>query len=130
VKGQLSARKLVDFDGPHGAEFSAANLGRLDVSERDGPAGVPWGLREVRPLVEVRIPFVVNQMELDNIDRGCKDAGLGAVEEAARKLALFEETAIYKGFEDGRITGIGAAAAHEPVHLSSDAKKLTESPAD
>lgn len=130
LKGQLSARRLVDLDGPHGAEFGAANLGRLEIAERDGPAGVPWGLREVRPLVEVRIPFVVSQMELDNIDRGCEDADLGAVEEAARKLVLFEETAIYRGFEGGRITGLSAAAAHEPLQLSSDARKITASAAE
>jgi uncharacterized linocin/CFP29 family protein len=129
LKGQLSARKLVDFDGPHGPQFGAANLGRLAVSDSDGPGGVPWGRREVRPLIEVRIPFVVSQMELDNVDRGCKDTDLSAVEEAARKLVTFEETAIYQGFKAGDITGMIPAAEHEALHLHSDADKLTESAA-
>jgi uncharacterized linocin/CFP29 family protein len=124
LKGQLSARKLVDLDGPHGAGLGAANLGRLEISDTKAPGGVPWGLREVQPLVEVRIPFFVGQMELDNISRGCKDADLSDLEAAARKLVLFEETAIYRGFEAGHIEGIATGAEHEALPLPSDAADL------
>jgi uncharacterized linocin/CFP29 family protein len=130
LKAQLSARKLVDFEGPHGPHFSAVNLGQLDLAESDAPGGVPWGLRCVQPLVEVRIPFMVNQMELDNISRGCKDADLGAVEEAAQKLVQFEETAIYRGFEEGGIEGIIPASPHDVLPMPSKVEDLAKTTAN
>lgn len=130
LKGQLSARKLVDFDGPHGAGLGAANLGRLDTSGTEAPGGVPWGLRQVKPLIEVRIPFVVSQMELDNISRGCKDADLSTLEDAARKLAVFEEATIYEGFKPGQIEGIATATEHDALQLPSDADEITQAVAE
>ncbi len=127
LSSQLSARHVVDFDGPHGADFGAANLGRLEVSDSRAPGDVPWGLRQTRPLIEVRIPFVISQMELDNIRRGCKDPDLIALEDAARQLALFEETAIYHGFGPGQIAGILSVGGHEALSLPTDAAELTRS---
>jgi len=118
-KALLSARSLVDFDGPHGLELAATNTGRLEIPKKQGSGGVPWGLRIVQPLVEVRIPFSLDQMELDSVTRGCNDPDLKPLEEAARKLAMFEESAIYKGFADGRIKGIAQAAEAKPIELPS-----------
>jgi len=124
LKEQLSARKLVDLNGPHGAELGALNLGRLEIGETSGPGEVPWGLRTATPLVETRIPIVLKQMELDNISRGCSDPDLGSVEESARKLVLFEETAIFRGFEPGKIKGIIPSSGHSPLSLSGDADAI------
>ncbi len=126
LKSQLSARKLVDFCGPHGVELGAANLGRLDIADEEAPGGVAWGMRRVQPLVEVRIPFVLSQMELDNISRGSKDADLAPAEEAARKLVAFEESAIYNGFKPGQIAGLTKSAEHKPLKLPSDAAKVAQ----
>lgn len=130
LTSQLSARRLVDFDGPHQPLMGAANSGRLEISKTEGPGGVPWGLRKVEPLVELRIPFVVNQMELDNITRGCRNPDLSALEKAAGKLVRFEETAIYHGFEAGGIQGITPSSSHDAVPLPSDAGALTQSVAE
>jgi uncharacterized linocin/CFP29 family protein len=70
LKGNLSARKVVDFSGPHGLELGAVNLGLLKLPEGDNARTAPWGLRQVLPLVEVRIPFTLKIWELDNVDRG------------------------------------------------------------
>ncbi len=121
LKVQLSARTLVDFDGPHGWAHAAVNTGRLDLSKSKSAKDVPWGLREAQPLVEARVPFHVDQMEMDNITRGCKDADLSSLEGAARKLAAFEETAIYQGFSDGQIKGVIASSGHDAVSLPSGA---------
>jgi uncharacterized linocin/CFP29 family protein len=120
IKAQTSARALVDFNGPHGLDFSAVNLGRLEIASKPAPGGVPWGLRQVQPLIELRIPIALKQLELDNISRGCRDADLEPVTAAASKLAIFEETALYNGFADGRITGIVQAAGHPALKLPAD----------
>ena len=130
LKDQLSGRTLVDVEGPHGAALGAVNLGRLTVAEKKGPGKVPWGLREAQPLVELRVPVVLDQMELDSITRGCKDPDLGALEDAARNVALFEETAIYNGFADGEIRGIIEASSHKAINLPAEAEKFPQTVAE
>jgi uncharacterized linocin/CFP29 family protein len=123
-KAQLSARTLVDFEGPHGWDYGAVDLGRLELAKKGDP--VPWGTRQVLPLIELRIGFALDQLEVDNVSRGCKDPDLGALEDAAQKVALFEETAIYKGFGAGQIKGIVQAASHKPIALPGNARQYPQ----
>ena len=60
----LAARKLVDFSGPHGWEYSATNIGRA-VALKSAPCdGVTGAQRRVLPLVEVRAKFELAMSEL------------------------------------------------------------------
>lgn len=127
LKGNLSGRKLVDFDGPHGWGFPAVNLGRLDVDSKEAVDGVAWGLHTVLPLVEIRVPFTLRIRDMDDVVRGAKNPDLGDLKEAARKVARFEENAIYRGFAGAAIQGMLGASNHPPVPLSSDRNRLTES---
>lgn len=127
LKGNLSGRKLVDFCGPHGWPFAAVNLGRLDVGSKDGVDGVGWGLRRVLPLMEIRVPFTLRIWELDDAERGARNPDLKALTEAARRVAMFEETAIYRGFGGAGIQGLLEASTHSPVPLSPDGSGFTES---
>jgi len=127
LKGNLSGRKLVDFCGPHGWQFAAVNLGRLDVSAGQEVDGVGWALHQVLPLVEIRVPFRLGIWDLDDVERGAKNPELGALTEAARKVAIFEETAIYRGFTGAGIKGMLEVARHPPVPLTHDRGQLTES---
>jgi uncharacterized linocin/CFP29 family protein len=65
-------------------------------------------------------------MELDSIARGAKDADLEPLEDAARRIASFEESAIYNGFTSAGIEGILTASAHEPIALSQDPREFPE----
>lgn len=120
LKGNLSARKLVDFSGPHGWECAAVNLGSLNVTGREPIKGVTWGQREVLPLVEVRVPFTLKIWDLDNVSRGAKAPELGPLVAAARRTAMFEERALYMGFAEGGIKGLIESSSHKPVSLSTD----------
>ncbi|MDO3378999.1 family 1 encapsulin nanocompartment shell protein [Geoalkalibacter halelectricus] len=119
----LSARKFVDVDGPHGIDHPCVNLGRLEVPPGQKVEAVRFGVHQVLPLVEGRVSFVLKQWELDNIDRGAKDFQLDALVEAARKIAAFEEQAVFKGFEAGCIKGLHSevAAPLVPLELDMDA---------
>jgi uncharacterized linocin/CFP29 family protein len=119
LKTLLTARTVVDFDGPHGWELGAVNLGRLQLARQPGPQEIPWGIRKVLPLIELRVPFTLSQLELDSISRGAKDADFGPLEDAARRIAWFEDSAIYKGFADGGIRGILEQSEHGPISLPS-----------
>ncbi len=117
LRTHLSARKIVDFRGPEGWSLGAVSLGRLEIAGSPGPEEVPWGIRKVQPLIETRIPVRLEQIELDYLARGAKDADLGPLEEAAVRAALFEDSAIYRGFEPASATGIMSDSTHSPVSL-------------
>jgi uncharacterized linocin/CFP29 family protein len=127
LKGNLSGRKLVDFQGPHGWDCASVNLGKLEVGSDPSQDGVAWGLRKVLPLVEVRVPFKLGIWELDDIQRGAKNPDLEALTVAARKVAIFEETAIYQGFGGAGIQGLLSCSSHRPLPLGPDRSGLLES---
>ncbi len=66
LKGQLSARKLVDFKGHFGWEFAGVNLGRLRAGKTEPIKGLSWGVRLMQPLVEIRTPFTVDLWRVQN----------------------------------------------------------------
>ena len=127
LKGNLSARGLVDFDGPHGWKLASVNLGRVSFDESGVIEGVQFGKREVQPLIEVRVPFSLSIRALDDASRGLKAPELGALIDACRKAAHFEEKAIYLGFEKGGIAGIFKASEHPPVKMKKDAATFEKS---
>lgn len=130
LKPLLSARTVVDFNGPHGWEMAAVNLGCLELPKKQETEGVEWGKRCVLPLVEFRTPFQLDQWELDNLTRGAAAPDLGALEQAARTAAKFEENFVYNGFAGAGVKGILAESPHKPITLGSDsqacAKAVTE----
>jgi uncharacterized linocin/CFP29 family protein len=118
----LAGRKLVDFDGPHGWQHAAVNTGRLNLFAKGPAAGVGAGLRDVQPLLELRVPFQLDIMELDLIARGASDIGLDPVATAAEKIALAEDGAIFAGYKAAAIAGIVPESPHKPLKISSPLK--------
>jgi uncharacterized linocin/CFP29 family protein len=119
----LAARKLVDFDGPHGWEHSATNLGRVRALG-DGPVeGVAGAQRQVLAVVELRAPFALSQDELRDADRGAEDIDLAPLDEAARRIATAENRAVFHGWPEAGITGIAEASKHEAVALGEDCSR-------
>jgi uncharacterized linocin/CFP29 family protein len=116
----LAARKLVDFSGPHGWQHSATNLGRTETIETSVVQGVAPTRRRVLPLVEPRASFGIARSELDDIARGAEDPDLDSLGEAARRIALAENVAMFQGWEEAGITGITAASPHKPIGLTDD----------
>jgi uncharacterized linocin/CFP29 family protein len=116
----LAARKLVDFSGPHGWQYSATNLGRTETIATAVVEGVTPIRRRVLPLVEPRVPFAIARAELDDIARGAEDPDLDDLAQAARRIALAENVAVFNGWDDAGITGITAASPHQPIGLGDD----------
>jgi len=124
LKNYLSARKFVDVGGPKGWDFSAVTVGRIKT-EKGEKNNVNYGIKEVKPLIESRIEFDLDIWELDNIERGAKDIDLEPLEEAAKKIALFEENAIYKGFKKANINGL-LNNVEEKVKMSKNPEKVMD----
>jgi uncharacterized linocin/CFP29 family protein len=114
----LAARKLVDVDGPHGWRHAAVNLGRLQIKSEAG-LGVPWGIRQVMPLIELRVPFELSIQELDDASRGAV-LELDPVIAAAEKIAHAEETAVFNGFAAAGVEGIVSASPHKAIAIPAN----------
>lgn len=124
----LSARKLVEFSGPHGWEFSAVPLGRVaDVQLNTELPSVPLAratdvrleakIRKVQPLVEVRALFDLPLSEIDDIERGA-EPDLDAVVHAAQRLALAEDRTVYFGDPAFQVEGIVSSSMDRAITLS------------
>ncbi len=115
----LAARRLVDFSGPHGWAHSATPLGRVREV-----GGIGEGLkalqRRVLPAVELYAPFSVSRAELRDADRGAEDVDFASLDEAARRIASAENTAVFHGWEAAGIAGIAEASTHEVGQLGED----------
>ena len=116
----LAARKLVDFSGPHGWEFSATNLGRVETLDQAPGDGVTAARRRVLPAVELRAPFALSRSELRDADRGAEDVDYEPLDEAAVRIATAENRAIFHGWEAAGITGIAEASAHDAIPLGDN----------
>ena len=111
----LGARRLVDFLGPHGWEYSATNLGRVTTLEGAPEDGIDARVRRVLPLVEIVIPFELSREELRAGDRGAEDVDYDPLDEAARRLARVENAAVFHGWNEAGITGILEASTHDAL---------------
>ena len=119
----LAARRLVDFAGPHGWERSATNLGRVRPLTGGPVDGVTASQRRVLEMVELRVPFSLPRGELRDADRGAGDADLGALDEAARRIATAENRAVFHGWEPAGVAGVADASSHKPISLGKDCER-------
>ena len=113
----LAARRLVDFSGPHGWAESAITLGSTEALAKGPSDGVDGARRAVQPYVELRATFTLQRAELDAIERGHTSPDLDPVVDAARRIALAEDTAVLRGYDSAGITGIAEATPHDPIEL-------------
>jgi uncharacterized linocin/CFP29 family protein len=119
----LAARRVVDFAGPHGWEYSATNLGRVGRLA-DCPADGVWGAqRRLLGLVELRVPVSLARDELCDVDRGAQDVDLGALDEAVGRLATAENRIVFHGWQSAGMVGIVQAATHDPIVLGEDCER-------
>lgn len=126
LRGNLSARAVVDVSGPHDWTLAAVNLGGVTKEKTKVGAGLEWGLRQVLPLAELRAAFALGRWDLDNIERGSKTPDLDPVAKAAAAAARFEEQLVYQGLAAAGVTGILPASPHAPVALPAKSGNLAE----
>ncbi len=115
----LAGRRLLDVVGPKGWDHSAEPTGRtrhVGVVVSDVDARV----RDVSPLLELKVPFAVARAELEAIERGACDANLDPVRLAARDAAVAEDTCLFHGFPPAGIAGIVGSSPMQPITVDED----------
>lgn len=119
----LSARKFIDVEGPKGLNYAALAEGKLNVPANQ-KGDVKYGVNQVMPLVEARLPFELNIWELDNTERGSEAVDLDNLEEAAKKIAQFEEKIIYEGFSDANIKGLKKSSDYDQITFPDESSEI------
>jgi uncharacterized linocin/CFP29 family protein len=122
LTGALAARRLVDFAGPHGWEHSATNLGCVTGVKSAPAKGVTGAQRQVLPLIELRGGFSVSREELRNEERGAVDVDLAELDDAAHRMALAENAAVFHGWPAAGIAGITEVSPGKPIALGKSAE--------
>jgi uncharacterized linocin/CFP29 family protein len=122
LRPSLAARRLVDFSGPHGWRHSATNLGHIEAVDSPGADGIAAAQRRVLPLVELRAEFTVARAELADNDRGAVDADLEQLDEAAQRIAIAENVAVFHGWARAGIAGIAEASPVKAQPLGATAE--------
>jgi uncharacterized linocin/CFP29 family protein len=121
----LAARRLVDFSGPYGWEYSATNLGRVTQVPAAPCDGVTAVQRRVLPMVEVRADFAISRAELRDDDRGAADADLETLDRAAHQIAVAENRAVFHGWAEASISGIAELSPHQGLQLGNEPSTYT-----
>ncbi len=121
----VAGRRVVDVPGSGGVQLSAVATGHLEAI--DPPAeGVVAHARGSRSLVELRVPFTVERQQVDDVERGAKDADWQPVKDAARKIAFAEDRVIFEGYAAAGVTGIRDGSSNPAITLPSEARDYPE----
>ncbi len=127
LKRHLAGRRVVDVAASRGLEFSAVATGHTNSIQ--GPQdSIQACLREVQPVVELRIPFELSRQAIDDVERGSLDSDWEPLKEAARQLAFAEDRAIFDGYDAAGIQGIrqaSSAPALRPPPRSRTTRRLS-----
>ena len=111
--------RVVDVKGPAGTALSAIGTGHLRTIT--APAkGIVASQREVKALVELRVPFELDRKSIDDVDRGANDSNWQPAKDAARQIAFAEDAAIFDGYAAAGIEGIRQGTSNPVITLPAD----------
>jgi uncharacterized linocin/CFP29 family protein len=125
VKRYLAGRRVVDVHPPAGTGLSAVGTGHLRAITAPGTApgkGMLARQREVKALVEVRVPFELERQQIDDVERGANDSDWQPAKDAARQIAFAEDGAIFEGYAAAGIGGIRQGTSNPIMTLPADVR--------
>lgn len=125
LRRYMGARRVVDLCGPKGYAHSAVNLGTCSAIDSDFE-GVETDQRQVLPLVELKVPFTLSRVEMDNVERGAEDPELQPLKDAALKLAVAENRMVFEGFGAAGIEGMRQLSSNEAIAMPEDMDEMPD----
>ncbi|MEP9385315.1 family 1 encapsulin nanocompartment shell protein [Nocardioides sp. KR10-350] len=121
----IAGRRVIDVIGPEGTELAAVGTGHLQPIDA-GMDGVITHQRMAQLLMEMRVPFRLERSAVDDVERGAQDSDWQPVKDAAQKMALAEDRAIFHGSAAAGITGLVASSSNAPLSVASEARQLPD----
>ena len=99
LKRHLAGRRVVDVPSPGGIALPGVATGHLR-SIIPLAVDIIASQREVKPFVELRVPFELSRQAIDDVERGSDDSDWQPAKDAAKKLAFTEDRAIFNGYTE------------------------------
>jgi uncharacterized linocin/CFP29 family protein len=124
-KRYLAGRRVVDVRGPAGVALSAVGTGHLRNIAAPGE-GILARQREVKALVELRVPFELERQQIDDVDRGANDADWQPAKNAGRQIAFAEDGAIFDGYAAAGILGVRQGTSNPKMTLPSNVSEYPD----
>ncbi|MFZ1007104.1 MAG: family 1 encapsulin nanocompartment shell protein [Candidatus Sulfotelmatobacter sp.] len=125
LKRHLAGRRVVDVHGPEGVNFSAVGTGHLRAIAAPQKEIIA-NQREVKALVELRVPFELKRQTIDDVERGANDSDWQPAKDAARQIAFAEDGAIFEGYDAAGIVGIRQGTSNPKMTLPSDVRQYPD----
>jgi uncharacterized linocin/CFP29 family protein len=130
LKRYLAGRRVVDLQGPAGTGLSAVGTGHLRTIAAPSITAPAKGIiarqREVKALVELRVPFDLDRHAIDDVDRGANDSDWQPAKDAARQIAFAEDAAIFEGYAAAGIEGIRQGTSNPIKTLPADVREYPD----
>ena len=125
LKRYLAGRRVADVRGPGGTSISAVGTGHLRsiAAPKDG---IVARQREVKPLVELRVPFDLDRKSIDDVERGANDSNWQPAKDAARQMAFAEDVAVFEGYAAAGIGGVRQGTSNPKMTLPSDVREYPQ----
>ena len=101
--------------------LSAVGTGHLHNVEPPGEKIIARQ-REVKALVELRVPFELDRQQIDDVDRGSNDADWQPLKDAAKRITFAEDRAIFDGYPAANIGGIRHGTSNPIITLPADVR--------
>jgi len=125
LKRYLAGRRVVDVNSPAGSALSAVGTGHLSTIAAPGD-GIIARQRDVKAVVELRVPFELDRQMIDDVERGANDSDWQPAKDAARTLAFAEDRAIFEGYAAAGIVGIRQGTSNPKKSLPADVRQYPE----
>ena len=125
LKRYLAARRVVDLHGPSSVALSAVGTGHLRSIAAPSD-GILARQREVRALVELRVPFELDRQMIDDVERGANDSDWQPAKDAVKKIAFAEDGAIFDGYTAAGIGGIRQGTSNPVKTLPADVREYPD----
>ncbi len=129
LKRYLAGRRVVDVKGPAGTGLSAVGTGHLRTiaAPKDG---IISRQRDVKALVELRVPFELDRQTIDDVERGANDSDWQPAKDAAKQIAFAEDGAVFDGYTAAGIKGIRQGTSNPKMTLPSDVSEYPQAIAE
>ena len=124
-KRYIAGRRAVDVKTPAGTGLSAVGTGHLR-SISGSREGVLVRQREVKALVELRVPFELLRAAIDDVERGANDSDWQPAKDAARQIAFAEDGAIFEGYKAADIVGMREGTSNPKMSLPADVREYPD----
>jgi len=121
LKRYLAGRRAVDVAPANGPALPGVATGHLR-SITPPAEGMISRQREVKALVELRVPFDLSRQAIDDVERGSEDSDWQPAKDAAKTLAFAEDRAIFNGYQAANIQGIRECSSNPVKSLPTEVR--------